>query len=142
MKGGNQAVSFLSIALLRWAVTVAWKKLHFSDHLNPKKEPLWKIEALFLYSAFPVFTRILNAFVRATKSKIHLHCVALHSEVFSLSPYDFSAVAPMTSSWGLLHCVLHYNKERCAAFYSFSNKRSKYFTSLRKSYVLFPSFGC
>ena len=81
--------------------------LPFHRPFESKTRASIKIEALFLYSAFPVFTRSLNSFVRATKSKIHLHSVTLRKLRFSsfqkyycLSPYDFSAVAPMPSSWG------------------------------------------
>ena len=46
---GNQAVSFLSIALFRWAIPVSHSSFRSTDHLNPKKEQLRKIAALFCF---------------------------------------------------------------------------------------------
>ena len=67
------------------------KKAPFHRPFATKNRAPLKREALFLLSAFPVFTRSLNSFVRANKSKIQLHSVALHSAVLlSFALYFFS----------------------------------------------------
>ena len=87
-----------------------------------------------MLSAFPVFTRSLNSFVRANKSKIQLHFVALHfSSIIVFRPlliwWLLLQTAVGVCSTAFCTCLRNAN----ADFYYFPNvARSQSFTSLRK----------
>ena len=115
--------------------------LPFHRPFEPKIRAAKKNSSSFLFSAFPVFTRSLNTFVRAnnpTYSFIPLLCI---QQYYCLSPFMFSAVAPKTSSWG---CSTTFcTKLRNATLLLlFSQRNALSISHHSVNYVLFSSLGC
>ncbi len=94
-----------------------------------------------MFSAFPVFTRTLNTFVRANNPTYSFIPLLYIQQYYCLSPFMFSAVALMTSSW-VCSTTFCTKLRNATLLLLFSQRNALSISHHSVNYVLFSSLGC